>query len=90
MNGEITADAVRRAMPAASQCRPDAQIPLLIYENDSLEAFIDRSFLSLYDQLMAQTGSHVKTARLLGLDRSALYQRLERTRRRMEQRRVSE
>jgi transcriptional regulator with PAS, ATPase and Fis domain len=90
MNGEITADAVRRAMPAASQCMPDAQIPLLIYENDSLDAFIDRSFLSLYDQLMAQTGSHVKTARLLGLDRSALYQRLERTRRRMERRRVSE
>ncbi len=89
MNGEITADAVRRAMPAASQCRPDAQIPLLIYENDSLDSFIDRSFLSLYDQLMAQTGSHVKTARLLGLDRSALYQRLERTRKRMERRRVS-
>ncbi len=89
VNGEITVEAVRRAMPAASQCRPDAQIPLLIYENDSLEAFFDRSYLSLYDQLMAQTGSHSKTARLLDIDRSLLYQRLERTRRRMEQRRVS-
>jgi transcriptional regulator of acetoin/glycerol metabolism len=77
-------------MPAVSQCSPDAQIPLLIYENDSLDAFIDRSFLSLYDQLMAQTGSHAKTARLLGIDRSSLYHRLERTRRRMQQRRVSE
>jgi hypothetical protein len=63
LNVEITAEAVRRAMPSASQCRRDAQIPLLIYENDSLEAFIDRSFLSLYDQLMAQTGSHSKVVK---------------------------
>ncbi len=83
MGEQITFDAVRRAMPAASRCAPDAKIPLLVYENDSLEAFLDRSFLSLYDQLIAQTGSHSQTARLLGLERSALYQRLERTRQRM-------
>jgi hypothetical protein len=86
MNEEITAETVVRAMPQASQCRPDAQIPLLVYENDSLEAFIDRSFVSLYDQLMAQTGSHSKVARLLDTDRSALYRRLERTRRRLQSR----
>jgi transcriptional regulator with PAS, ATPase and Fis domain len=85
-NEEITAETVVRAMPQASQCRPDAQIPLLVYENDSLEAFIDRSFVSLYDQLMAQTGSHSKVARLLDTDRSALYRRLERTRRRLQTR----
>jgi transcriptional regulator with PAS, ATPase and Fis domain len=83
---EITAETVMRAMPPASHCRPDAQIPLLVYENDSLEAFIDRSFVCLYDQLMAQTGSHSKVARMLDTDRSALYRRLERTRRRLEQR----
>lgn len=83
MQEHITAETVMRAMPPASRCRPDAQIPLLVYENDSLEAFIDRSFVSLYDQLMAQTGSHSKVARLLDTDRSALYRRLERTRRRL-------
>ncbi|HYX29163.1 MAG TPA: sigma-54 dependent transcriptional regulator [Pyrinomonadaceae bacterium] len=86
LNEEITAETVIRAMPKASQFRPDAQIPLLVYENDSLDAFIDRSFLSLYDQLMAQTGSHSKVARLLDTDRSALYRRLERTRRRLRSR----
>jgi len=86
MSEEITAETVVRAMPQTSPCRPDAQIPLLVYENDSLDAFIDRSFVCLYDQLMAQTGSHSKVARLLDTDRSALYRRLERTRKRLGQR----
>lgn len=90
MKEEITPEAVVRAMPSASHCRPDAQIPLLIYENDSLDDFIDRSCLSLYDQLMAQTGSHSKVARLLNTDRSNLYQRLERSRRRLQRKGQSE
>jgi transcriptional regulator with PAS, ATPase and Fis domain len=83
MNGEITVKAVCQALPANS-CAIDAQIPLLIYENDSLEAFLDRTFVSLYDQLLAQTGNHSEAARLLGLTRTALYQRLERARRRLQ------
>jgi transcriptional regulator of acetoin/glycerol metabolism len=64
----------------------DVQVPLLLYENESLEAFLDRSFLSLYEQLLAQTGSHSQAARLLGIERSALYQRLERARKRTQAR----
>jgi two-component system, NtrC family, response regulator HydG len=83
MNGGITVDAVRRAMPSASGAM-DAHVPLLLYENDSLEGFLDRSFISLYDQLLAKTGSHSEAARLLDVERTALYQRLDRARRRMQ------
>lgn len=84
-NCQITAKAVSQALPTSSFAI-DAQVPLMIYENDSLEAFLDRTFLSLYEQLLAQTGNHSEAARLLGLTRTALYQRLERVRKRMERR----
>jgi transcriptional regulator of acetoin/glycerol metabolism len=76
----------RRAMPSPTSFVTDALVPLLIYENDSLEAFLDRSFISLYDQLVARAGSHSQAARLLGIDRTGLYQRLERARRRLQRR----
>ena len=40
--------------------------------------------LALYDQLLAKTGSHTQTARLLRTDRASLYQRIERARRRLQ------
>jgi two-component system, NtrC family, response regulator HydG len=84
-SAEITLDNVLRAVPSRSNSLlTEAQVPLLLYENDSLEAFLDRSFLSLYEQIMAQTGNHSQAARLLGINRSALYHRLERTKRRMQ------
>lgn len=87
MSAEITLDTVLRALPSSgTSLGTDTEITLLLYENDSLDAFLDRGFLTLYEQLMAQTGSHAQAARLLGIDRSALYQRLERTRRRTQRR----
>jgi transcriptional regulator with PAS, ATPase and Fis domain len=82
---DITIDTVVRAMPSsATSLATDAQVPLMLYENDSLAAFLDRSFLSLYEQIMARTGSHSQAARLLGVERSALHHRLERVRKRMQ------
>jgi two-component system, NtrC family, response regulator HydG len=83
MNGEIGVDAVLSALPSGASCTAEARIPLLLYQNDSLEAFLDRSFLALYDQLLAKTGNHSEAARLLGVGRTTLYQRLERSRRRV-------
>jgi hypothetical protein len=51
----IPAEAVRRALPTNGVCAA-AQVPLLHNENDSLEAFMDRTLLSLYDQLLAKNG----------------------------------
>jgi transcriptional regulator with PAS, ATPase and Fis domain len=79
----ISAEAVRRALPTNGVCAA-AQVPLLYNENDSLEAFMDRTLLSLYDQLLAKTGNHSQAARLLRIDRTSLYQRLERAHRRVQ------
>jgi DNA-binding NtrC family response regulator len=83
MSRKITLEAVEMAMSSTTSVTANAQIPLLLYENDSLDAFLDRSFIALYQQLMAKTGNHSEAARLLGLSRTSLYQRLDRTRQRM-------
>lgn len=80
----ISADLARQALPNGHLAAASAQVPLLYHENDSLEAFLDRTLLSLYEQLLAKSGSHSQAARLLRIDRTSLYQRLERARRRVQ------
>jgi transcriptional regulator with PAS, ATPase and Fis domain len=85
MDGEaITAEAALRALPDGDLGGTTAQVPFVYHENDSLEAFLDRTLLTLYDQLLAKTGNHSHAARLLRIDRTSLYQRLERARRRVQ------
>ncbi len=83
----IDADAVRRALdnhPQVDLCSADGRQPIAAYtESDSLDDFLDRTMLDLYDLLRGKTGSHSQTARQLRIDRSSLYQRLERARRRL-------
>jgi transcriptional regulator with PAS, ATPase and Fis domain len=78
----ITAKDIYRALPAAPFS--DAILALPIFdENDSLDAFLDRTLLNLYDHLVAKTGSHSQVAKLLNMDRVALYQRIKRVRERL-------
>jgi transcriptional regulator with PAS, ATPase and Fis domain len=85
IDGEvISAEAARRALPNGNLSGASAQVPLLYHENDSLEAFLDRTLLTLYDQLLAKTGNHSQAARLLRIDRTSLYQRIERARQRIQ------
>ena len=86
----IDADAVRRALdnhPEVGLCSADGRQPIAAYtESDSLDDFLDRAMramLDLYDLLRGKTGSHSQTARQLRIDRSSLYQRLDRARRRL-------
>ena len=83
----IDADAVRRALdnhPQVGLCSADGRRPIAAYtESDSLDDFLDRTMLDLYDLLRGKTGSHSQTARQLRIDRVSLYQRLERARRRL-------
>jgi transcriptional regulator with PAS, ATPase and Fis domain len=78
----ITAKDIYRALPTAnfSGAMPE---PPIFDENDSLDAFLDRTLLNLYDQLLAKTGSHSQAAKLLNMDRVALYQRIKRVRQRL-------
>lgn len=51
--------------------------------NKGFAGFLDHAMLDLYDMLRGKTGSHSQTARQLRVDRTSLYQRLERARRRL-------
>ena len=78
----ITAKDIYRALPVATFS--DALLaPPVFDENDSVDAFLDRTLLNLYDHLVARTGSHSQAARLLNMDRVALYQRIKRVRQRV-------
>lgn len=85
----ITLEALQRTLPHAALTVPylrhsASQIPVVFREEDSLDDFLDRTMLGLYEHLKSQTGSHSQTARMLRTDRTSLYQRLERARRRMQ------
>lgn len=78
----ITARDIYTALPAATFGVVMPELPIF-GENDSLDAFLDRTLLNLYDHLVAKTGSHSQAAKLLNMDRVALYQRIKRVRRRL-------
>jgi transcriptional regulator with PAS, ATPase and Fis domain len=82
----ITADDIYKALPGATLAGATSQVPMIFHDTDSLDDFLDRTMLGLYDQLLAKTGSHSQAARLLRTDRVSLYQRVERARRRMQSR----
>ena len=83
----ISADAVRRALdnhPNVVLCSKNGRWPFAAYsEGDSLDDFLDHAMLDLYDMLRGKTGSHSETARQLRVERTSLYQRLDRARRRL-------
>jgi len=80
----ITESEIFKALPLATVTGAASQVPVIYQETDSLDDFLDRIMLGLYDQLLAKTGSHSQTARLLRTDRASLYQRIERARRRLQ------
>lgn len=80
----ITGDHIYKALPAAHLTGATSQVPIVFHDTDSLDDFLDRTMLGVYDQLLAKTGSHTQTARLLHTDRVSLYQRIERARRRLQ------
>lgn len=78
----IRAKDIYSALPAATFSAVMSELPIF-EQNDSLDDFLDRTLLFLYDQLIAKTGSHSQAAKLLNVDRVALYQRIARARRRL-------
>jgi len=83
----INGEAVRRALrnhPEVVVCSAEDGRPFATYvEGDSLDDFLDRTMLDLYDALKLKTGSHSEAARKMKVDRVGLYQRLERARKRL-------
>jgi len=84
----ITVKDVRHALPSSAVdtmlSGKGTDLQVRFRENDSLDDFLDRAMLSLYEQLRQRTGTHSQTARVLKTDRVSLYQRLERARQRIQ------
>ena len=58
-----------------------SEIPLGFREGDSLDEFQARTTLGLYNHFRAVAGNHAEVARILGIHRNTLYERVERARR---------
>jgi transcriptional regulator with PAS, ATPase and Fis domain len=79
--GVITAADIYRALPAATFSGAMSDVPIFD-EHDSIDTYLDRILINLYNHLIAKTGSHSQAAKLLNIDRVALYQRIKRARER--------
>jgi transcriptional regulator with PAS, ATPase and Fis domain len=82
-NQKITAPEVHQALQDVSLVDFVPQVPMVFREDDSLDDFLDRILLGLYNHFRGLTGSHAQAARMLRIDRIALYQRLGRARQRV-------
>jgi hypothetical protein len=56
---------------------------MVFHEDDSLDDFMDRVLLGLYDHFKNLTGSHIDAARMLRTHRSALYKRVQSAKKRL-------
>jgi transcriptional regulator with PAS, ATPase and Fis domain len=74
----ITAAEVQDALRDVSLLNIGPQVPMVFREDDSLESFIDRILLGLYNHFRALGGSHSEAARLLRTNRNSLYHRVRR------------
>jgi len=79
----IRASEVHEALQDTSAFTLGPQVPMVFREDDTLEVFMDRVLLAIYDHFKALTGSHVDAARLLRIHRTSLYRRVEGARKRL-------
>lgn len=85
MNGhKINAKEVQEALQGVSLATLGPQVPMVFREDDSLDQFMDRTLVGLYDQFRNLTGSHSDAARMLRTPRGSLYKRVERAKARIE------
>ena len=71
-------DEVNQALQDMSSFDVGPQVPMIFLPDDSLDGYMDRVLLGLYNHFRALTGSHAEAARMLRIDRIALYSRLRR------------
>jgi DNA-binding NtrC family response regulator len=82
--GRITAEQVRGELSVAlpgSASRGDIEYLAVLRAGETLADHLSRQELNLYDLVRSQAGgNHSETARRLGVERTALYHRIERAR----------
>jgi len=87
INSAAVYQALRSHPESGLSSASDGQSLATYAEGESLDDFLDRTTLELYDALRDRHGTHSETARHLKVDRISLYQRLRRARERIQRRR---
>ena len=80
-HGTISANNVSEILDEIRRFETPSEIPLGYREDDSLDQFLARNTLGLYNHFRAAVGNHSEVARILGIHRNTLYLRVERARR---------
>lgn len=78
--GTISVNDVSPILSEIRSFETPSEIPLGFREDDSLDLFLARITLGLYNHFRA-AGNHGEVARILGINRNTLYERVERARR---------
>jgi transcriptional regulator with PAS, ATPase and Fis domain len=81
IQGTICANDVSQVLNEIRRFETPSEIPLGFREDDSLDEFLARTTLGLYNHFRAIAGNHSEVARILGIHRNTLYIRVERARR---------
>lgn len=82
--GTISANDVSQVLNEFRRFELPSEIPHGFREDDSLDDFIARSTLGLYNHFLGVTANHSEVARILGIHRNTLYQRIEQAKRRLQ------
>ena len=77
----ISANDVSVVLNEIRRFETPSEIPLGFREDDSLDEYLARTTLGLYNHFRAVAGNHAEVARILGIHRNTLYERVERARR---------
>ena len=79
--GTISANDVSQVLDEIRRFETPSEVPLGFQEDDSLDQYLARTTLALYNHFRAVAGNHSEVARILGIHRNTLYLRIERARR---------
>ena len=79
----ISAPDVSQVLNEIRRFEAPSEVPLGFREDDSLDEFLARTTLGLYNHFWAVTGNHSEVARILGIHRNTLYIRVEAAKRRL-------
>jgi len=81
--GFISANDVYRILDEIRRFETPSEIPLGFRENDSLDDYVARTTLGVYNHFLTVTANHSEVARILRIHRNTLYLRVEAARRRL-------
>ena len=79
--GRISANDVAEVLNEIRRFEIPSEVPLGFREDESLDEFVARITLGLYNHFRAVVGNHSEVARMLRIHRNTLYLRVERARR---------